>query len=1270
MHRARLSSLALTSVLLAACTARSGPQQAAGGDDPPVEGVAIDAGAAKLEWRESPDDTDAVPVSLTASDGTGLELISYQAHAVLEGPLAFTELELEFRNPEPRVREGRFEINLPPGAAISRFAMVVGDEWQEAEVVERQAARQAYEDFLHRKQDPALLEQKAGNAFRARVFPIPAQGVKRIKIAYSQEMRASGEPYRIRLQGLPRLDRFDVDVAIAKTGEPSMKSSMGGSARTFEHLSVSERALAPRADLEVHFEHPVAQRGLRHERLALARVAPKIGAGVDPVDGLTLLLDTSASRALGYRQQLQRLERLVADLRQKHGDFPLQLVAFDQGRELIFEGPASGFDADVRQRLEARRALGASDLAQALRSLRTELQPHARVVVVTDGIMTAGDAEQKAIVDEARSLEGRGVRRIDALIDGGIQDEALLHALTRESLPGSGVVADFRLTPESLVHKLSSTTRSGVLVNVPGATWVWPERLDGIQPGDEVLVYADLPAETPMQIVLESPTDGQTQTLRVPTERAAGPLLDRAWTRAKLERMESLRERMPADDPQRKELKQAIIDLSTQKRVLSEHTALLVLETDADYQRFGIDRTALVDILTVGASGIELMNRRPGGQPAQPLEIATGVDVDLPAVLPTEADGGIEAAVRDFFNPTAGDQKSAEVRTETASPLRKRAGSDEGRFDADKKEEARPDFANQEADDMQFGAGEAPEMARDGDFNFEQGEREEMAAPAAPPPMEAPAAEPMAMEEAKGSAAPVTDEDVWGGLTGDEVGEAFGRGGLGLSGTGRGGGGTGEGTIGRGSPGSIGSGYGRGSGAGFGGRGARVPSIRQGQAQVSGSLDRDIIRRIVRAHINEVRACYNQGLSRDPNRAGRSNYRFVIQPDGSVESAETRNSTLGDPEIDRCVTSAIQRWRFPRPPGGGVVQVNYPFTFSPDGVGTAPPEPEAPSNFGNRPSIPSGPVEQPAAQDAWTGRFAEIMGMIERREFELATKEAWAWREAEPGSELALLGLGEAAEASGDFTTAIRAYGSLIDLFPSRADIRRMAGERLERVAQRDEGRGLDLAIDTYAHAVEQRPDHPASHRLLAYALLKAGRHAEAFDAIEAGAKRNYPSGRFDGVERILREDAGLIAAAWIAVDPKAETDIRQRVASLGTRIPTEASTRFVLNWETDANDVDFHIYDGRGGHAYFSDRRLYSGGELYADVTTGYGPECFTIPGKASAFPYTLQAHYYSMGPMGYGMGKLEIIEHDGRGGLLFTENPFVIMRDRAYVDLGVHRR
>jgi hypothetical protein len=171
---------------------------------------------------------------------------------------------------------------------------------------------------------------------------------------------------------------------------------------------------------------------------------------------------------------------------------------------------------------------------------------------------------------------------------------------------------------------------------------------------------------------------------------------------------------------------------------------------------------------------------------------------------------------------------------------------------------------------------------------------------------------------------------------------------------------------------------------------------------------------------------------------------------------------------------------------------------------------------------------------------------------------------------------------------------------------------------------------------------------------------------------QHYPEGRFRGVDRILREDAGLIAAAWIKAEPARKGEILEQLKKIGGAPETAPSIRFVLNWETDANDVDFHISDGKGGHAFYSAPHLPSGGDLYADVTTGYGPECFTIrlPPGQRAYPYRLQAHYYSIGPMGAGMGKLEIVEHDGQGGLTFEERPYVVMVNQAYVDLGWVKR
>ena len=298
---------------------------------------------------------------------------------------------------------------------------------------------------------------------------------------------------------------------------------------------------------------------------------------------------------------------------------------------------------------------------------------------------------------------------------------------------------------------------------------------------------------------------------------------------------------------------------------------------------------------------------------------------------------------------------------------------------------------------------------------------------------------------------------------------------------------------------------------------------------------------------------------------------------------------------------------------------------------------------------------------ALTGELAEIEGALQHHDVTRALAKARDWHAREPGNVLALIGLGDALEARGSKVTAARVYGSIIDLFPGRADLRRFAGERLARV---DTTR--DLIIDTYRRAVADRPDHLTGHRLLAYALLRAGKPADAFAAILNGVDQHFPEGRFAGGERVLAEDAGMIGAAFAAAQPAQRSKIAAELSRRGLALATTPSTRFILYWETDGNDVDFHIQDAHHGHAFYGSPHLPSGGDLYADITTGYGPECFAIQGTPKAGPYRLSINYYSQGPMGYGMGLLEIQRFDGKGKLSFEDRPYVIMNDQAYVDLG----
>jgi len=67
-----------------------------------------------------------------------------------------------------------------------------------------------------------------------------------------------------------------------------------------------------------------------------------------------------------------------------------------------------------------------------------------------------------------------------------------------------------------------------------------------------------------------------------------------------------------------------------------------------------------------------------------------------------------------------------------------------------------------------------------------------------------------------------------------------------------------------------------------------VPEVVPGTVKVHGSLDKEIIRRIVHQHMNEVKFCYDQELARKPTLAGRISVQFAISPVGQVSRQSCR----------------------------------------------------------------------------------------------------------------------------------------------------------------------------------------------------------------------------------------------------------------------------------------------------------------------------------------------------------------------------------------------
>ena len=112
------------------------------------------------------------------------------------GQTAVTTMEMTFYNPNSRVMEGEFQFPLANGQQVSRFALDINGKLREGVVVDKTAGRKAFEEIVRRGVDPGLLEKTEGNNFKARVYPMPAKGTRRVLIAFEQELHErDGQDY-------------------------------------------------------------------------------------------------------------------------------------------------------------------------------------------------------------------------------------------------------------------------------------------------------------------------------------------------------------------------------------------------------------------------------------------------------------------------------------------------------------------------------------------------------------------------------------------------------------------------------------------------------------------------------------------------------------------------------------------------------------------------------------------------------------------------------------------------------------------------------------------------------------------------------------------------------------------------------------------------------------------------------------------------------------------------------------------------------------------
>jgi hypothetical protein len=111
---------------------------------------------------------------------------------------------------------------------------------------------------------------------------------------------------------------------------------------------------------------------------------------------------------------------------------------------------------------------------------------------------------------------------------------------------------------------------------------------------------------------------------------------------------------------------------------------------------------------------------------------------------------------------------------------------------------------------------------------------------------------------------------------------------------------------------------------------------------------------------------------------------------------------------------------------------------------------------------------------------------------------------------------------------------------------------------------------------------------------------------------------------------------------PIAHADPAAQSPSAGPQpAPGPAAERARISWDTAATDVDLHVWDAAGHHAWFRDPSGIPGGELSEDDRFGFGPEYFTD--HAGGRPLTFGLCYFDDGGAGATHVSVRLTDPDG---------------------------
>ena len=588
---------------------------------------------------------------LTPADHSipALEIKEQHVDVVIEDGYAITTVEQVFHNPHAQDLEAHYSFPVPEKGALSEFTVWIDGKPVVGEVVEKQRAKQIYEQEKAAGRDAGLTEQDSYRTFDTLVSPVRAQSDTRIRLVYIQpahiDTGIGRYVYPLEEGGVDEVklafwtaqeavtgsfsfnlwlrSAYPVE-AVRVPGHGSAIVTQSGPGEWRVQLA-SQAANGPEGDEQSRIQNAVSAPGapaftLDKDLVVYWRLKTGLPGSVDlvtykpdaqkrgtfmlvvtPGEDLKpitegrdwiFILDISGSMSGKYATLADGVQRALKKLRPEDR---FRIVLFNNNAQELTAGYVSATPQQVTHYANAVAATkpgGSTNLYAGLRLGLGALDADrtSGIVLVTDGVANVGETKQKKFIELLRHEDVR----LFTMVMGNSANRPLLQALTRESggfavsISNSDDIVGQLLTATG---KLTHEALHGVSLKISGIKTddIAPQTIGSLYRGQQLVLFGHYWGDGLATVTLNGKLSGEHKQYRTqfafPATSTENPEVERLWAFANIEDLNQ----SIADFGEKPDIRQAIVDLATEYGLVTDYTSMLVV-SDAQFAQYGIDR--------------------------------------------------------------------------------------------------------------------------------------------------------------------------------------------------------------------------------------------------------------------------------------------------------------------------------------------------------------------------------------------------------------------------------------------------------------------------------------------------------------------------------------------------------------------------------------------------------------------------------------------------------------------------------------------------------